>query len=52
MAGTRFMILIFDATSIFSPNATMSREPTQVISAITLSLSRGASNPAAREIVP
>ena len=52
IAGTRFMTLILVTFSIFRLRATISREPTQVISAITLSLSRGASNPAAREIVP
>ena len=52
MAGTRFITLIFVTFSIFSPSATIRSEPTQVISAITVSLSRGDSRPAAREIAP
>ena len=52
IAGTRFMTLILVTFSIFRLRATISREPTQVISAITASPSRGDSSPARREIAP
>ena len=52
IAGTRFMTLILVPFSIFRLRATISREPTQVISAITASPSRGDSSPAKREMAP
>ena len=52
MAGTRFMTLILVTFSMFRDRATISREPTQVISAMTVSLSSGASSPAAKEMAP
>ena len=52
IAGTRFMTLILVTFSIFRLRATISREPTQVISAITASPSRGDSSPARREMAP
>ena len=51
-AGTRFMTLIFVRFSIFRPSARISREPTQVISAMTISLRRGCRKEAIREIEP
>ena len=52
-AGTRFMTLIFVMPSIFRLRAAMSREPTQVISAITASPPRkGAMKDALREMSP
>lgn len=41
MAGTRFMTLILVTPSMFSESATISREPTQVISAMTASPRKG-----------
>ena len=37
MAGTRFITLILVSPSMFSDRATISRDPTQVISAMTAS---------------
>ena len=52
MAGTRFMTLIFVIFSIFSPRAKISKDPTQVISAITTSLKTGERTEAIIEIEP
>ena len=52
MAGTRFMTLIFVRPSIFRLRATISKEPTQVISAMTASPRRGERKAAAREMAP
>ena len=52
MAGTRFMTLILVSPSILKASATISREPTQVISAMTVSLRRGCRNEASREMDP
>ena len=41
MAGTRFMTLTFVAPSMFSARAAIIKDPTQVISAMTLSLRKG-----------
>ena len=51
MAGTKFITLILVIPSIFRLMATISSEPTQVISATTASLRRGARLPAASVMI-
>ena len=51
-AGTRFITLILVMPSMFSARATISSEPTQVISAITASPRKGEIKEASREIRP
>ena len=52
IAGTRFITLIFVSPSIFKPIATIIREPTQVISAMTASPRKGARKEARRAMAP
>ena len=52
MAGTRFITLIFVRPSIFKDRATMSSDPTQVISAMTASPKKGERTEASREMLP
>ena len=52
MAGTRFMTLIFVTPSMLRARAAIIKDPTQVISAMTLSTKKGSKKEAAKAISP